>query len=594
MRDERRRTGREVHDLKRAEHGPPPLWKASLLAFGVTWLAALVRWWPLTQYAVWGSDQGQYGALVDNYVANGGQLSATYLGWGAAYPDFPGLFSFAGAFASISGVDAFLVLSIVVPAAAALTALLAFAMALRLSGSLRAATLAGAIVATAMPEAFAGSHGMPGALGGMLALAIMVAVVVSGRAPGARYVALALCLALVPTHHLSAFLAFAALAGAAVLEARLAPADSARSRIVDSALLSAAALLLLSAAYWSLGATNFRTIVLDRASPWLGRSLLGLAIFAVIALVVLVWYVETAPHSHKGGMAVVDDRTAFKRFLQAAGLAAISIAVVATVGVPGTSVVIPAGAAVAFLPLAFVLSAAGVGVGRLAPVRGALVLFGAIAGLLLSMVIGAALLPTVLLPYRHLQYLVDVAAPLSAVALSFAARSLAIEAFPERHKFQRPLTAVLLSALVLSCAATAYPSKEAFGGFQEGTTSTETAAIVWMQWNVPRTVVASDHRLSSLAFGYANQEATWEASAALLEGDLLAAQSALNTTASPAGHTGVTIVLLSKDVIAGAALSQWAPARPLSPEALGKFSAPPFVRVFDDGDAVAYWVARPA
>src|SRR5882672_3328494 len=178
-----KRSTKEPMERKRAQH---PLWKACVLAFGVTWLAALVRWWPLTQYAVWGSDIGEHGALLDNYIAKGGQMPSNYLGWGGGYPDFPGMYAFASAFASLSGVDPFTVLTVVVPAAASLTALLAFAMTLRLSGSLRASTLAGAIVATAMPEAFAGSHGMPGALGGMLSLAILLALLMSARAPGAR------------------------------------------------------------------------------------------------------------------------------------------------------------------------------------------------------------------------------------------------------------------------------------------------------------------------------------------------------------------------------------------------------------------------
>src|SRR5882672_8757762 len=165
-----KRSTKEPMERKRAQH---PLWKACVLAFGVTWLAALVRWWPLTQYAVWGSDIGEHGALLDNYIAKGGQMPSNYLGWGGGYPDFPGMYAFASAFASISGVDPFTVLSVVVPAAASLTALLAFAMTLRLSGSLRASTLGGALGARVSPGPLAGSPGSPGPLGGVLAFAIV-------------------------------------------------------------------------------------------------------------------------------------------------------------------------------------------------------------------------------------------------------------------------------------------------------------------------------------------------------------------------------------------------------------------------------------
>jgi len=105
--------------------------------------------------------------------------------------------------------------------------------------------------------------------------------------------------------------------------------------------------------------------------------------------------------------------------------------------------------------------------------------------------------------------------------------------------------------------------------------------------------VASDHRLSSIVYGFAHEDATWEyGGSVLLAPNGTAALAALATSKSPSGHTNATVVLLSNDLKEGAALSQWEPATPIPAPALEKFLHAPFVRIFDNGDAVAYWVAR--
>ena len=582
---------RERGHLKVTAQGPSRLWKAALLAFGVTWLAALVRWWPLTQFPIWGSDQGEYAALLETNMATGGLLPDTYTGWGGGYPDFKGMYAVAGAFAQISGLDPFLALSIVIPAAASLTALMAFVVGLRLAGSLRAATAAGALVAVAMPEAFAGSHAMPGALGGMLALAAVAAVVHTAREPFARLVVVALVLALIPTHHLSAFLGGAMLGAVALLEARTGPADLARSRIVDTALVGASLLILLSSFFWAWGAPHFRVGVLDNTSPTIARILPGVALLAVVGLFVLAMYFETLPRRKERLAAIFDERATLRRFALAIVCTGAALAFVSTVGVPGTTAVVSPAAAVPFLPLAIALAAVVAGPGRLTPVRGASIPLAACLGVALSGAVGALALPTVLIPYRHLQYFVDAAAPLAAVALVFAARAVALQTLPGRRQVQRALSAGLIALLVAGVSLSAYPSKEALAGFQEGTVSSETAAVLWLSWYVPTTLVATDHRLSSIVYGFAHHDATWEASGPVLVGDAVTKED-LDTVKSPRGATGVGVVLLSRDIIGGAALTQWDPAVPVTGAALAKFDGAPFVRAFDNGDAVAYWVAR--
>ncbi|HEX9709498.1 MAG TPA: hypothetical protein VGB42_05980, partial [Candidatus Thermoplasmatota archaeon] len=303
------------------------------------------------------------------------------------------------------------------------------------------------------------------------------------------------------------------------------------------------------------------------------------------------WF-ETRARPAPAAFHLFHERRTMARLVGACAAAAAAAAVVATVGVPGTSAVIPPEGALLFLPLALVLAMASAGPGRLAPVRGGLAPTAAVVAVLGSMAVGLVLLPTVLIPYRHLQYFVDFAAPLVAVALTFAARAGAVTLLPGRPRSHRWVATLLVAAALAAASATAYPSKSALAGYEEGTTVHEAAAVTWMAWDLPHTVVVTDHRLSSLAFGFANQRATWDEGGPVLHGDAEQARAGLDTVPDPRGTTGVTAVLLTQDIVGGAALSQWAPARAIEGAALEKFSGPGFVKVFDNGDAVAYWALR--
>ncbi len=579
---------------KEAVKAPSKLWKAGVLAFGVTWLAMLIRWWPLTQYNIWGSDVGEYAGLMETYLGTGGMLPSAYTGWNGAYPDFKGMYILAGTFAQISGLDSFYVLSVIVPGAAALSALFAFVITLRLSRSLFAATIAGGIIAAAMPEAFAGSHAMPGALGGMMLMALMAAVILSVRSPVFQWVIVILALALIPTHHLSAYIAALMLAVGAMMEARYGPRDAEQGRAIDSALLGSVILILGSALFWTWGAPQFSGSVIAGTSPTVARILPGLGLLGATLLVIVTWYLETRPRNLARFREMFDDRRMVRRLAVAAVAPVVALGFLVVIGVPGTTTAITWQAALPFVPLGWTLGAVAAGAARLIPVRGSILLFGAATAVILSGVIATLFLPRVLFPYRHMQYFVEVGAPIAAVALAYAARTAGTYAFPDRRNLARATATVLVAALLAACSLTAFPSKSELVGFQEGTVDSEVAALVWMTWDIPGAFVATDHRLSSLTFGFAYQDATWETSAPILRGtDNATVCNALDTARSPSGGTHVTLVLITDDMIGGAALSQWDAATPLSPQAIAKFDAGPFVRAFDNGDAVAWWATRP-
>jgi len=101
---------------------------AALLA--VMAAAIVMRFMPLGQFAVWGSDSGEYYYLTKRLVADS-SVSTVYGGWGFGYPYFPGMFLLTGEAALLTGTGVFSSLLWVAPFAASLSVLVIALIALR-------------------------------------------------------------------------------------------------------------------------------------------------------------------------------------------------------------------------------------------------------------------------------------------------------------------------------------------------------------------------------------------------------------------------------------------------------------------------------
>jgi len=92
-------------------------------AFGLVALvlgSIAVRLSPLWSFLYWGSDTGEYLAILRD-LARTGHVSTTYSGWGVTYPYFPGMFFLQQGLASLAGLDLPTVLNVLVPIFGALS-----------------------------------------------------------------------------------------------------------------------------------------------------------------------------------------------------------------------------------------------------------------------------------------------------------------------------------------------------------------------------------------------------------------------------------------------------------------------------------------
>src|SRR5213595_585935 len=141
-------------------------------ALGLTALvlgSVAVRLSPLWSFLYWGSDTGEYFAILRDLVRTG-HVSTTYDGWGVTYPYFPGMFFLQGGLAHLSGLDLPTVLNVLVPILGALSVVPIFLIARRVTGEDRVALFAAAVLVGAIPHAYTTAHSAPATVGNLLAL----------------------------------------------------------------------------------------------------------------------------------------------------------------------------------------------------------------------------------------------------------------------------------------------------------------------------------------------------------------------------------------------------------------------------------------
>jgi len=573
------------------------LWLASL-ALALVFLALQ----PLQTFAIFGSDTGEYFRLTSDVVTTGHVPLAGYTGWGFAYQDFPGIFLISGATSQATGVDPLSSLITVVPVLSVLSVLPLFLLFRRLYPNDTIAILGAGFATVAMPRLFSLAHPAPLALGDLLVVAGLW-MFVEGRRDARWYLPLALSsAALIVTHHLSSYFLLVGVVGGLVLFELWRPGRWSQ-RFPMRELVFALAFTLGLLAYWFEYATAFRQIILQGLpnTPWINLgSLAAAVVLAFVGIGVLLRYRRhhARPHAERI-VRLPTDRAVARDFLVL--LAGVSIGAAALIlhPLPGTDQRTTAMTFLWFVPLiAAIALAAGARRPLLFQRPGPFVLtwLGAI-GLSAALAIVATLAistnNTLISPERHAEYLLIPIGLLTAIGVGRLVARLQDRA-GRAGAIAGGLAVVLLLA---SNAAIAYPPQTLFGGFQEGLTPQDAALWMWIGIATPPTVtVASDHRLSSMIFGFDGNNATWDTTPALFTGDdRKAALAELNSSDAPHTNRAVNLVAVDAAMQNGVALNPADLAPPMSPQAEAWLAdGPPFIAIYENGAQWAYWVLDPS
>ncbi len=583
----------------------------------ILFLAIVMRLLPLSNYAIWGSDSGEYYALTNTLVEDGG-LPDSYDGWGFAYPFFAGMEYICAALSLLCGFTSLQSLVWGIPVLSSFIVLPIFLISFRAFRETRAALAAAAILAVASPSVFTTSHPMPGSMGDLLALALFLPVMrlteIRQKDPGTGIgsligyrrawshllVFILYAVALTLTHHLTAYFVIITLAFYLLVRTVVHRQHDPCGKIIY---LLLSIIVLLSWLYWFIAVPSFREKIVEEGLPG-GAAAISVVIFTGMA--VLYGFVRYRPG--------LRERAYIPRYPQFAPLqrmmlvyliaSVVALAIMAASGVPGTDIDLGSDVLIYGLPLVLLLSFAVIGPAFARSYLHGYFLYAWLGAIVLSLLFASITGSVVFIPYRHIQYLIEPVAIFAGLGMvkfyDYTRRDLQI-VFDECDENGNPvqprdggaaqrfgsyfpaLFASVIVILLVAAAATAYPPQEMLGGFEEGTTRDEMRAVLWEREHLEDDAkVATDHRMSSLTFGFAGRDASWD------EAKLTLHAGNYGDCSEEIEREKVDHVLINRVIRKGAALRQWENAEPLSDRAVEKFEKAPFLKLYDDGTSQVY------
>jgi hypothetical protein len=560
-------------------------------------LAVLIRLFPLTQYAIWGSDTGEY-YYISNYLANEYVIPEDYNGWGFGYPYFPGMYYLTVGVSQLTGLDLLYTMMILIPVLGALSPVLIFLLTRRLGGSCSVGLIAAAFVAVVMPHVLTTSHAMPGTLGDILALTCMLLLLKSYT--NRHYLPLLIMstIALVITHHLSTFILLIAIITITFTREILKVPKTSVERVkLDLAYIGTTITMML--AFWFIYAVPFREKVVARNIG--GFELIHLIALIYIGFAVLVALVYLARNYSSFTLKpkINSPLHQFGYFITMIIIVTITMVVSTMVPIPPLELTINPIVILYLLPMILLLLFGIIGLNPSSLSReGMFLIAWAISGVFAAVVMIISGSREIML-YRFTQYIIEPWA--ISVGFGFmAAFTMFINRQNSKERADegtlKPVriwpAVIVLAILIVSSGATAYPPRSALNGFQEGITESEMDGVIWCSGNLESgATVATDHRLSSMLFGFAGINASWDfIERTYREDNFEDIRQELNSSSLPSGRKRIDYVMLSDEMREGVALVQWQPAVPMSPKAEAKFQKSPFYTVYDSGEVQVYLI----
>lgn len=571
------------------------------------WLLALVafvglatRLHPGFRFAVWGSDSGEYFYLTRQLVETG-RILFEYDGWGLAYPFFPGMFIVSGAAHAVLGVDTMRAVQWVTPAIAMSIPVLVGLLAYRVTSDPRVGVVAGAVAAVSAVVVITTSHPMPGTLGQVFVLAMLALLPSAYRDRKHLVPILVLGAALLFTHHLSTYFAVGIIAFIAFFREITQRRTNAPRLLVEVPLVLA--LLGASLAWWMGVATPFREQIVGDALPFPPLVTAALFLLALVALPLLVLGKRLLT-SAVSGPRYPSLRRQMVYFLSTfLGVTAVLLFVV-LVRVPGTNIRVDPVTLLYAIPVLGMVSFIPIGASLARFHKHGTLLLGWLYAILASLAFASATNSKVLFPFRHVDYMWEAMSPLIAMGIVTTYDQVIASRIPRERASARSAVVSGVTLLLISAAILSLPPREVIGGFEEGITGAELAAVDWINDNPqivpPMSTMAADHRVSSLLFGLANIHATWDYTPRTYHAtDVLEVFEELASVHVPPrdGDARVDYVFLSGPIEAGVTLLQWEQSTPMLPEAIAKFDDPAwFERLYAEDGVRIYrvkWEAWP-
>ncbi len=537
-----------------------------------------LRLFPLYGHLYWGADFGEYFFLTKDLVENG-SITLPYHGWGFTYPYFPGMI-ILNAILGFTDVSLPLAASLVSVFFASLSIFPVFLMSRTLFHEDTASLIAAGVIAVSMPMVYTTSHAIPGAIGDLLFVSCLLLFLRAHYNPKMYYLLYPTSVALIITHHLSTYFLIIALVGAVFIQEFISKKSDRKNLNLSIAFLTF--LVIASFAYWVTYAEPFRDVVLSKTlgAWWLVVAALILTIPILFALVKvrrgIKWQYRPKYPSLRSryGFLLIGLITVY--FILAVNI---------YVSVPGTTITPPDWGFVYFTPLLIALAFGIVGRGFADFSKRGYDPTSWFVAIAASLVLATFLASEMLLPYRHMQYMMPPSALMIGLGISRMSGFLGAT-----DKKGRLVAGAFVIALLVSLAATSHPQRDILDRMSEGIEAELISNAHFSRIYVDG-LVATDHVTSTAIFGFGNANATWDtAHDTLLADSFEEARGEMLELKSPSGRKRVDFIVIDKDMEAGVMLFPWNPAPMPSVEAIEKFDYSPYMKLFDNGYSRLYYV----
>jgi hypothetical protein len=557
--------------------------------------AVLLRVLPLAKFAIWGSDTGEYYFLT-NALVEDGSIPEDYNGWGFGYPYFPGMFYLTGAVAMLAGTDLLLTLLVLTPVLSTLSVVFIFMLTRRIGGSNKAGLIAAAMITVSMPNVLTTSHAMPGALGDMLVL-LCIFLLLQSYERKLNFILLILAsMALIITHHLSTFILIISVIAIVAFREILKLPDTPLDRLrVDRAFLFISVIATIM--FWQWYAEPFTEGVIERS---VGSQLSDyLLVFAIVGLglfyLIMLQIKKRWKYRYSPPVYTVRRKTILLLVFMAATIGTILFSV--TFPLPSIETIPDPSLAVYLIPFTILFVFGVLGPSTAEHKReGTLIL--AWAFIIIAMVaVAMATNNRDIIVFRYYQYGMapwSIFVGLGLVTTYSILKQRSGNGDPDKKRTGMSRLGIAFTLFiiitVLAAGATAYPPRDAMAGFQEGIHDWELEGIVWCGSSLePDATVATDHRLSSMLFGFTGINGSWDDLYDVFHGERFEdVREELTNTTLPAGKKRVDYVIISDTFKDGVALVHFKEAKELTPEAEAKFFRSPFYKIFDSGKVQVY------
>ncbi|MBX8633062.1 MAG: hypothetical protein KHF84_00935 [Thermoplasmata archaeon] len=528
-------------------------------------------------FNVWGPDTGENYYIV-NYFAANGRIPFPYTGFGQTYTEFPGVYELLGTLSAASGVSSSAISELSMPFISSLLVFPVAALARTLTGSRGGAVMASLFYSASVVTAGHTSILSSDTFGELLLIFFLYFYLTS---PGSifRFVSsMLIAFAMLPSYHLGTVFIILFLMLALFYYSFL---RRSASRELEKSLFSFVLISAAGLAYWLTMAPQFVTLFIVRIMP------LPAAIVAPFATAFIIWF--AGRYSPVQGKQLHFHVNSARMRLEIAAVVTgtlIAATIVAVIGFPSIPVY-PNPLTVLFTP-SLALPVLG---GFLFLQFSSLKTESAILGLLLISVLviivfGMATGISYLVPLRVIEYLYLI---LSFIVGFAAITSIEVLLKPERRVWGAVAVAVILilstSSITAASTQLSSPSKIGATPFQDLDASN------WAAWNTQKnSTFASDHRLSSIIFGYGNREATWEFGGypVFHSADIQQLLERLNSSRTPYGPARVGYIILDKEMLASANFYPNQPDNPIPPYFEAMLKTQYFVEVYTNGFATIY------